>query len=156
MRPGEDGRGFDIAKEKVKCQTLGGSAANTNVKVLGLTRPGIEPRTSRSLSECLTARPQSRCGTEHVTEAPVDGSIESKVPVLMRTLRIKRWNKEERLIRLTNLVTAQEEKKNQDLDTGMGGNKQYHDGSQDFEVSGGFDEDQESEDMSQGQKVTLS
>ncbi|GFR84019.1 hypothetical protein ElyMa_002407600 [Elysia marginata] len=43
------------------CQTLGGSAANTNFKVLGLTRPRIEPRTSRSLSECLTARPQSRC-----------------------------------------------------------------------------------------------
>ncbi|GFR73125.1 hypothetical protein ElyMa_005721900 [Elysia marginata] len=39
---------------------LVGSAANTNFRVLGLTRPGIEPRTSRSLSECLDVRPQGR------------------------------------------------------------------------------------------------
>ncbi|GFR69702.1 hypothetical protein ElyMa_005638500 [Elysia marginata] len=45
-----------------KCQTQSGSAANnvTNFTVLGLNRSGIEPRTSRSLSECLTARPQSQ------------------------------------------------------------------------------------------------
>ncbi|GFR60139.1 hypothetical protein ElyMa_003523400 [Elysia marginata] len=43
------------------CKTLGGSAAaNTNFKVLGLARPGIEPCNSRSLSESFTARPQSR------------------------------------------------------------------------------------------------
>ncbi|GFR61448.1 hypothetical protein ElyMa_003557100 [Elysia marginata] len=38
-------------------------------------------------------------------------------------------------------------RKSKDLDTGVDGNKQSHDGSQDFEVSGGFDEDHESEDI---------
>ncbi|GFR78564.1 hypothetical protein ElyMa_000536400 [Elysia marginata] len=38
-------------------------------------------------------------------------------------------------------------RKSKDLDTGVDGNKQSHDGSQDFEVSGGFDEDQESGDI---------
>ncbi|GFR86339.1 hypothetical protein ElyMa_000718000 [Elysia marginata] len=37
----------------------GPTRLNTNLKVLGWTRSGIEPRTSRSLSECFTARPQS-------------------------------------------------------------------------------------------------
>ncbi|GFS16927.1 hypothetical protein ElyMa_004968400 [Elysia marginata] len=42
--------------------------------------------------------------------------------------------------------SSRKEKPN-DLDTGVDGNKQSHVGSQDFEVTGGFDEDQESEDI---------
>ncbi|GFR60051.1 hypothetical protein ElyMa_000069300 [Elysia marginata] len=66
----------------------------------------------------------------------------------MRTQRIKRWKKVKQLIRLTNPVTAQVKKKpTKDLETGVDGNTQSHDESQDFQVSGGFDEDQESEDI---------
>ncbi|GFS16485.1 hypothetical protein ElyMa_006797300 [Elysia marginata] len=39
------------------------------------------------------------------------------------------------------------EEKPKDIETGVDGNQQSHDGSQDYEVSGEFDEDQESEDI---------
>ncbi|GFR96843.1 hypothetical protein ElyMa_006309000 [Elysia marginata] len=41
------------------CQTPGGSASNTNFKVLGLTRPGIEPVPPDLCASVFTARPQS-------------------------------------------------------------------------------------------------
>ncbi|GFR88925.1 hypothetical protein ElyMa_006111400 [Elysia marginata] len=75
-------------------------------------------------------------------------SNQKVLQVVMRTQRIKRWNNVEqsiRLMRLTNPVTAQKERP-KDLDTGVDGNKQSHGESQDFEVSGGFGENQESED----------
>ncbi|GFS10767.1 hypothetical protein ElyMa_004817700 [Elysia marginata] len=52
----------------------------TNFKVLGLTRPGIEPRTSLSLSECLTATPQSRCRLR--------GSVAEWLPCRTRDLEV--------------------------------------------------------------------
>ncbi|GFR59732.1 hypothetical protein ElyMa_005390400 [Elysia marginata] len=42
--------------------------------------------------------------------------------------------------------SSRKEKPN-DLGTGVDGNKQYHVGSQDFEVTSRFDEDQESDDV---------
>ncbi|GFR73024.1 hypothetical protein ElyMa_000394500 [Elysia marginata] len=44
-------------------------------------------------------------------------------------------------------VCSGRKEKPKDLDTGVDGNKQFHDDTQDFEVSGGFDEDQESQEI---------
>ncbi|GFR95661.1 hypothetical protein ElyMa_004434500 [Elysia marginata] len=56
---------------------------------------------------------------------------------VMRTQRIKRWKNG-----TSDSVNKSQVKKPKDLDSGIDGNKQSHDGSKGFEVSGGFDEDQ--------------
>ncbi|GFS19104.1 hypothetical protein ElyMa_003280300 [Elysia marginata] len=86
-------------------------------------------------------------GIERVTDEPVDCSIESK------GTSSSNENSEDKEMKQRGTIDSVDKcsvcsgrKENQkDLDTEIDRNKQSHDGSQDFEVSGGFDKDQESE-----------
>ncbi|GFS13712.1 hypothetical protein ElyMa_006728900 [Elysia marginata] len=83
-------------------------------------------------------------GIERVTEESVDGFIESK-----GTSSTNEYSEDKEMEQSGTIdsfdkssdCSSSKEKPN-DLDTGVDGNKQSHDGSQDFEVTGGFDEDQ--------------
>ncbi|GFS11690.1 hypothetical protein ElyMa_006678700 [Elysia marginata] len=86
-------------------------------------------------------------GTERATEEPVGSSIETK-----GTSRSNE-NSEDKEIEQKGIIDSVDKpsvcsgrkENSKDLETGVDGNKQYHDEPQDFEVSGRFDEDQESE-----------
>ncbi|GFR59122.1 hypothetical protein ElyMa_005379100 [Elysia marginata] len=75
-------------------------------------------------------------GTERVIKEPVDGFIESK-----GTSSSSENSKDKEMEQTRKNIDSVDKssdcsgsKKPKDLDTGVDGNKQFHDGSQDFEV----------------------
>ncbi|GFS11583.1 hypothetical protein ElyMa_004837400 [Elysia marginata] len=85
----------------------------------------------------------------YVTKEPVDSSTESK------GTSSSNENSEDKEMEQRGTIDSVDkcsdcsgrEEKPKDLDIGVDGNKQSHDGSQDFEMSRGFHEDQESGDI---------
>ncbi|GFR76818.1 hypothetical protein ElyMa_002223000 [Elysia marginata] len=86
-------------------------------------------------------------GTERVTEEPVDGFIDTKGTSGSNESSEDKEMEQSGTIDSHDKSSDCSRRKEKDLlDTVVDGNKQYRDGSQDFEVTELFDEGEESED----------